>query len=111
MTPITNRPVFLMSSGTVAAISGTAPGTATGVAVDVLAATLAGRASPPPDRPSHCHTPNVPSAATNTTTATIANARRDTPPAPCFECFPERPVVRTGVSSARRAAAANSPAV
>src|SRR3954453_10342279 len=98
-------------SGTAPAISGTPPGTATGVAVDELSATLAGRASPPPDRPSHCHALNVPRPATNTTEPAIANARRETGRERCAERFPERPVVRTGVSSAHRAAVANSPAV
>ena len=110
-----NCPVALMSSGTVAAIDSTAPGTAAGVVVDELSATLAARASPrPPDPPRHCHTPNVPTAATNTTTPATASHRGDNrrfaAGARRAECRP-LPVTRTGTFSARRAASPNSPAV
>ena len=114
MTPITNRPVDLISAGTVAAIDSTAPGAASGVAVDELSATLAGRVSPRFGPPHNCHAPTKHAAITNTTTPATAITRRDTRSlgrARCAECRPLRPVVRTGTLSARRAAAANSPAV
>src|SRR5690242_16754126 len=105
-----SRPVDLISSGTVAAISWTAPGRGSGVIVDELSATLAGWVPPDPPRP--CQTPTPPATKTNATAMEAAIIRPDTRrlAGVARRLWRPLPGKRTGVFRARRAAAAISAA-
>src|SRR4051794_17360759 len=108
-------PVARMSAGTDAAIGATAPGPNDGSGGTVLLATPAWRVSLRSGPPRTTRTPKVPSAATATSADAVSNTRRDDHRRGAegtrrAECRPDRPVVRTGVCSARRVAAARSAA-